>query len=339
MDEMAIEEALDAINRLTELRALLRKILNVSSIPRGNCNTPIIAVDGSYAVYGAHGLHAIVVKAAIVVISADKTSVTTLGPLVTSVYSLTGGEEIHRVAEELMIALETIAVARSTADASDAALLILDGPIADPPRPAPLSTNTRRILKRLLNIEIDDLHRWRASMLSSALRRLHALAGYVKRPSGSTLLTRKLDTLAGKLQQVDDAWIAGIALGPGEATSPERMPPEGIYQLYYTMLGGIEYTYAKVGMMPPARLEVAPIGVIDKILGCLSSLTKHSKHPLPIQLAHEKSLVSLEEAKTAHRLITNTLIKRLKGDPRKLLAIIHPGLEKIEAGGEEATLI
>ncbi len=290
LEEAAAREARSLSELTEELRTRIKplKLKRVSSYHR------VTGVDGSNAVYKAGGFATIIVKA--VAVTLGEGVVEELGPLHFTIREPSDTLEMRMTAEELMSIVETLILARLEGRCDTNTLIIVDGPLQDPPRGNIPSTKLgSEALRRVAGT--GDYHAWRAGIIRKLASRGCTLAFFVKRPVGSRLLTRTYD----------DEMVARIALDESEYTKPEPLPPR---VLHYAQLNAV-YSYVKLGSRV-ARVEVVPGDSAERALYALTALTPRGlPYPIPVLAAHTLTRVSVEDAKSAHILALERIARRL----------------------------
>ncbi len=228
-----------------------------------------------------------------------------LGPLHFTIREPGDTLEVRMAAEELMSIVETLILSKLGGRCNTGTLVVIDGPLQDPPRGnVPSSKLGLEALNRVAGVR--DYHAWRAKVVRELVSRGCTLAFFVKRPTGSRLLTHAYD----------DELVARIALEELEYTRPEPLPPR---ILHYAQLDAA-YSYVKLGGKP-ARVEVVPRGSAEEALRALAALTpKGLPYPIPVLAAHTLTRVSSEDARTAHILALERLARRV--GPRLLARIL-----------------
>ncbi len=179
-----------------------------------------------------------------------------------------GVEDADEAAEYDMMAMEARALLEAS---SHAELLVVDGPLVDPPR------EPRGGVARVRH---KGYHKLRATMLSKAFRRT-LVVGFVKKPRSERLLA---PILGWRGYDIDAATTVleeyrGFMLGPIRLRG-------GVYSEYESL--GICTSYIMAPWWPHAARVEAPCSRIGEACSLLLALTpKGSLAPIPVQAAHQ----------------------------------------------------
>ncbi len=286
---------MEAVRRAAEEAARLRARAGIARITASCRARRFIGVDGSYALYTLGAVTVVLVRAVAVALGEEPYLIDS-GVRVYAMPTPFDNLEARLAAEDLMAVEETRILERLAAETrlGNETLIVLDGPLYDPPRPAPQS----RIAARLLPETHPDYHEWRASILRRLARRA-VVAGYVKRPGSVRWLASSLGS------EAPDNMLASRLLSPGEYTRP-RAAPRGSHHPAY---GGIYYTYARLWRSVVRVEALGPLHV-EEATRCLAALTPRP-HPAPVAAAHEASRLTSRDAEIAVKLLVSRLSKEL----------------------------
>ena len=275
--------------------------------------TRFIGIDGSFVIHTGGILTVALVQAAAVVLTTRRDGrlaverVERLGPYTFTITTPYDSIEARAAIEDAMSVYETLILEKMLEEADSETLIVLDGPIPDPPRHVPLSRLTLQLVGDILK-DKDDYHSWRASVVLHAANR-GGVAGYVKRPGGIKWLASSIGVA------LDDQFIAEAVLNPGEYIRPRIAPlahPLDAYKELY-------YTYVRVSDATIARIDsIGALGA-TRAAECLLLLPR-AKHPLPVIAAHKAATLRMDDAKRVYRLLLSLLARRLGRDAIRLLA-------------------
>lgn len=308
-------EAASLAEKLRAAAAELQKLRTKIGVSRaGGCRyTRFIGVDGSLAVYTGGVLTTAVVQAAAVIIEATSRGLRVVdvereGPYTFTMLTPYDSIEVRAAVEEAMSVYETLLLERIADRVDGETLVVIDGPLADPPRHVPLSRYTRSLVGRLLDEKGGDYHQWRASVVRLAAER-GGIAGYVKRPGGVHWLADAIGV------PLDDQLLAEALLQPGEYTRPRKAPESHPLSLYREH----HYTYVKPAEGIVARIDsIGALGTANAA-DCLLLLPR-ARHPLPVAAAHHAAMLRVDDARRLHRLLASALVRRLGRDAIRLLS-------------------
>ena len=280
----------------------------------GECRyTRFIGIDGSFVIHSGGVLTVALVQAAAVIISTRDDGqlvverVERIGPYTFTVTTPYDSIEVRAAIEEAMGVYETLILEKMLDEVDSETLIVLDGPIPDPPRHVPLSGLTRQLVGDILD-DKDSYHRWRASVVLDAASR-GGIAGYVKRPGGVRWLASSIGV------ELDDQFIADAVLEPGEYIRPRTAPLTHPLDAYKEL----HYTYVKTSGAGVARVDsIGALGAM-RAAECLLLLPR-ARHPLPVAAAHRAATLRIDDARRVHRLLLSLLVRRLGRDAIRLLA-------------------
>lgn len=305
------ERMADRIRSVVERVRELRE--KVAPVRPSRCRfTRFIGVDGGLSLYTGSVLSVGVVKAAAVVIEARNgglriTSVEKHGPMYFTLPTPYDSLEVRTALEEVMSYYETLMLEKLREHVDSETLVVIDGPLSDPPRVVPLSPLTPQLVR---DENLLDYHHWRASIIRDLARR-GGIAGYVKRPSGIKWLSAELGV------DVEDSIVAKVTLREGEYTRPRPAP---ISQPPLEAYTDMYYSYVKASRGNIARIDsIGALGAANAA-ECLL-LIPAAIHPLPVTAAHEAARLRASDAEKLHRILLSALLRRLGRDSLKLLTI------------------
>ncbi len=213
------------------------------------------------------------------------------------VYAMGGGEEVREYATFAMMKLEA-----QLAQKAKAKLVVLDGPLVDPPYTPRFEPASR---------DFSKYHEWRAKILESLKTRGKTVIGFTKAVGSQRLLDRLIGGWHSRLGDADKAYIllksyleehdesyCGAYLAPLE---PPARPPFSVYH-------GLRIAFIYVRWWDDvARLELFASNM-GEALEAVASLTSHKlPAPAPVLLAHKRASIS----KSVVRAFAQRLMKSL----------------------------
>ncbi len=309
--DRAVEELRSSISkRLEELRSFGRELAREGvayaiDARRGSASsTRVVGVDGSRALVERLGSTALyIVKAVAVSLGDAPRRFTKLLVLEDPL-----DERLEACAEDCMSALEALAY---ESVGSDVEMLLIDGPIVDPPRaPYPCS-----------RVCAEDLHERRAKTLARIVGRGATVLGFVKRLRAS---------ISGVPAPIAfRAICAGVRdqLGVGEGTTVvvphDPALPQRVAETYRRL--GLEFVSLVVcdpRRDEPYRIDVAPPDALRTSLEALSSIPRTwDGVPIHVALAHELAKIPRDLVELARIRVRRALLALNSSNADRSVAI------------------
>jgi len=300
--EKCLERIRERVKRFEErARQLAQELERFGAVYTAkSCGPPqrVAGLDSSMAIASPHPSTRIaIVKASLIESSASGSRV------LKDVFRVEVVEAPRRVVddvvEDLMLALESSLLSERIEG-----MLLIDGPVVDPPRPQ--SPHSTTLLRSAVGEE--NLHAYRAHRIAELLSRGVDVVGFVKRIEGvgsdgellEPILFRALRILEQKLGS--RVYIAADL---------EREHPEAVK--HYREAGiDIVHVYALYGARA-IRIDVACLSrcsldrcseVVERVL----SLPSLNGVPLPVALAHERCRVGRDVVEVVERCIARRIL-------------------------------
>lgn len=332
MEESAIQKLMvftDSVahylaNTISGLRTLLsnrvRKaiesnaifVLNSSEKPR----SVVVGIDGSSNVIASiDPMYVFAVLVTRVTLNAISNSLTVEYPFsIVSIVSDPSGNIYRDVINDVMLICETLAL--DTTLYRD--LVVIDGPIIDPPRN--VHTLSIDLVRKILGIDLDDYHEWRAKIIRRIIETGAMVIGIVKRLRSSEILRQ----LIGLDPICNEGLLATMLLNEARkvlgcydctiATKPVELN-HSLVSAYRRHGIDVSVSYiAFRGCSKAVRVEIAHRSAeaessLLQILRLLDSLTPYGACiPLPVSLAHEKCKLNRDIVTLLRKSISAKLI-------------------------------
>jgi len=333
MEESAIQKLMVSIdsvahylaNAISGLRALLsnrvRKAIESNAIFILNggekLRSIVVGIDGSSNVVASiDPMYVFAVLVTRVTLNTVSNSLTVEYPFsIISIVSDPSGNMYRDVINDVMLICETLAL--DTALHRD--LIVIDGPIIDPPRN--VHTLSIDLARRVLGINLDDYHEWRARIIRRIVETGAMVIGVVKRLRGGEALRQ----LIGLDSICNEELLASMLLNEARkelgcydctiVTKPVELN-HSLVSAYKRHGIGVSVSYIMFrGCSKAVRVEIAhrcnskSENSLIQVLKLLDSLTPYGTCvPLPVSLAHEKCRLNRNIVALLRKSISTKLI-------------------------------
>lgn len=339
MENSAVQRLLMSINgvahhlasTISGLRTLLsnrvrKAVENNIIFVLGNGEKPknvVIGIDGSSSVVASiDPMHIFAVLVARVTLDTVSSSLSVEYPFsFTSIINDPSGNVHRDVINDVMLICETIAM--DTALHRD--IIMVDGPIIDPPRD--VHTLSIDLVRKVLGIQVNDYHEWRAKILRRVVEAGSMVIGVVKRLRSGEALKQ----LIGLDPIYSEEMLASMLLNEARkelgchdcavATKPVKLS-HSLISVYRRHGVDISVSYVMFrGCSKVIRVEIAhrhdlkSESSLLQILKVLNSLTPYGTCiPLPVSLAHEKCRLNRDVVALLRRSILAKIVNTMSSE-------------------------
>lgn len=291
-----------------------------------NLRNVVIGIDGSSSVIASMDpMYIFAVLVTRVTLDIVSSSLSVEYPFsFTSIVNDPSGSAYRDVINDVMLICETIALDTVLhRDLRD--LIVVDGPIIDPPRDVhALSID---LVRKVLGIQVDDYHEWRAKILRSVVEAGSMVIGVVKRLRSSEALKQLIDLDPIYSEEILASMLLNEArkeLGCYDcavATKPVELS-HSLISVYRRHGVDISVSYVMFrGCSKAIRVEIAhrhdlkSESSLLQILKVLNSLTPYGTCiPLPVSLAHEKCRLNRDIVALLRRSILAKIVNTMSSE-------------------------